>query len=117
MIDAIFHRAASVVVSNFFSEVNMGTTLIVTAGPVNAASIRGTKPQKLYRGVQRTLIRKTLAKLNSILNLDTRHYNRGLMIDVTFPSVMGADNSANGRAFVRVMARLRECLDAKVGDE
>ena len=117
MIRAAFRRVQRVEVTYFFSEVHMGTSLIVTAGPVNVSSLKGKKPQKLYRRQQRSMIRKTLGHLDSLLNMDYRHFNRGLELNVTLPSVIGAENSANGRAFFRVMARLRECLDAKVGDE
>lgn len=95
----------------------MGSTLLVSIGPVQSATVRGTKPRKLFRGVQRTLIRKTLAKLTSIANADKRAYARGLLLNFDAATVMGADNSADGKAFNRAMQRLRDCLDAKEGDE
>lgn len=95
----------------------MGTSLIVTAGAVRTASQNRNKPRKVFRGVIRTLIRKTKAKLQAISNSDGRAYQRGLLLGYDAALVMGLDNSVNGRAFARVMNRLQECLDAKEGDE
>ena len=94
----------------------MGTTLVVTAGPVQSASVRRTSPRRLFRGVKRTLIRKTLAKMTALTNSDNRDYNRGIMLEFDPALVIGDDNSVNGRAWTRVINRLKECLEAKEGD-
>lgn len=95
----------------------MATQIVVTAGPVQSAKVRRTKPRKLFRGVKRTLIRKTLAKMQSITNSDTRDYNRGLIVGFDPALVIADDNSVNGRSWTRIMDRLRACLDALEGDE
>lgn len=95
----------------------MGTSMIVSIGPVAANTLRNRKPRRLYRGVLRTMIRKVLARLKSIQNTDIRMYNRGLELGQPSLSVMGEDNSVVGRAFAKVIARLQECLDAVEGDE
>jgi len=95
----------------------MATTMVITAGPVQSAVVRRTKPRKLFRGVKRTLIRKTLAKMQSLTNSDTRDYNRGLMLGFDPALVVGDDNSVIGRSWTRIMERLRACLDAVEGDE
>ena len=95
----------------------MATSLVITAGPVKAALISRGKPRKIFRGVQRMMIRKTLAKLNALFNQDMRNWNRSLVVGYDPALVMGMENSVDGRAFQRVMARLQACLDMKEGDK
>jgi len=95
----------------------MATSLIVTAGPVRSATLNRGKPRKVFRGVQRTLIRKTLAKLNALFNADMRNWNRSLILGYDPALVMGMENSKDGRAFATVMARLQACLNMKEGDK
>lgn len=95
----------------------MTTTLLVTASPVRAASARRGAPRKLFRGVTRTIIRKTLAKVVAIQNGDKREQVRAGTLGYTPHYVTGADRSATENAFARVAERLQQCLDAKEGDE
>lgn len=95
----------------------MATSLVITAGPVKPGTLSRGKPRKIFRGVQRTLIRKSLAKMNALFNNDMRNWNRSLLIGYEPALVMGMDNSADMRAFQRVMARLQACLDMKEGDK
>lgn len=95
----------------------MATSLIVTAGPVRSAALHRGKPRKVFRGVQRTQIRKAKAMMQSLFNADMRNWNRSLILGFDPALVMGMENSYDGKAFARVMNRLQACLDMKEGDK
>lgn len=95
----------------------MGTSLIVSTGPVRGANVTRRQPRKMLRGAVRTMVRKTLAKLTAISNADDREYQRSLMLKYDAYLIMGMNNSPDGKAFKRVMDRLKAALDAREGDE
>lgn len=95
----------------------MGTALVVTAGPVRSGSANKGKPRKMFRGVTRTLLRKSLAKMNALVNSDQRAWNRSLEVGYDVALITGMENSADGRAFARVIQRLKDCLTLKEGDK
>jgi hypothetical protein len=84
------------------------------AGPV--VPTRG-RPRKLFRGVIRTLIRKTLAKMNAIRNNDMRAIARGALLQYNPATVSMSSVAADRNAFDRVISRLQKCLLLLEGDE
>lgn len=91
----------------------MPTSLLILSGPKAVSSARRLRPRKMFRGIKRTLIRKTLAKIKALLASDTREYNRGAALFYTPACVTGYGNDAITDAFLKVKARLEESLVAK----
>ncbi len=95
----------------------MAVNIVMGAGPPAKSSRARTKPRKLFRGVTRTLMRKTLAKLQSILNRDFRENTRAAILGYEPALVADVARSATRNAFDKVVDRLTEALAAKEGDE
>lgn len=95
----------------------MASVLTVGTSPVATASARRGAPRKMFRGVRRTLIRKALAKLTSIVNSDFRENTRAAVLQYDAALIAGVTRSADRNAFDRVVQRLSDALKAKEGDD
>lgn len=95
----------------------MAVNIVVGTSPASRGRANRGKPRKLYRGETRTIIRKALAKLQSLVNRDFRENVRSASLGYDPTFVCGPMRSADRNAVDRTMQRLRDCLDAVEGDE
>lgn len=95
----------------------MVARVVVVTNPIRAANRYTGRPRKLFRGVTRTLIRKTLAKLQAILAGDLRQANRGLVVGFTPARVAGSPDSLAYTAFQDTVQRLTGCMAMMEGED
>lgn len=94
----------------------MGVSIAVATAPVETATVSRTSPRKLFRGITRTLIRKTLAKLISLQNSDGRESIRSANLGYSPALVASTSRSSVNNAFKTTIARLQAALLAQEGD-
>lgn len=78
---------------------------------VSAPTKSRNSRRKLIRGKTRGVVRKTLQKLQIIRNIDDREATRATLLTYTPLLLRNTRNSADDRAFSRVMDRLQALLD------
>lgn len=95
----------------------MPSVLTIGAGPRTQASDRRGAPRKLLRGRTRTTVRRSIAMLTGLQNIDTREQRRATELKYEPFLLFGKENSRDRNALSNLLKRLRDLMDAKVGDE